>query len=172
MAYVYMHIREDKNEPFYIGIGNDTSGYKRAYSKRNRNNYWHNIVNKTSYTVHILYDDVTWGDACSKEIDLIAKYKKKSCGGTLCNIADGGNGGNLGEDVSKIMSERRKGHNNGNSFKVYQYTLDGEFIKEWGCAKYASDYYNVTYQNITNCIRGSQKSAVGFKWSKIKLHEE
>ena len=37
MAYVYMHIREDKNEPFYIGIGNDDNGYKRAYSKRNRN---------------------------------------------------------------------------------------------------------------------------------------
>jgi hypothetical protein len=25
MAYVYRHIRLDKNEPFYIGIGSDSS---------------------------------------------------------------------------------------------------------------------------------------------------
>ena len=29
MAYVYRHIRLDKNEPFYIGIGSDKE-YKRA----------------------------------------------------------------------------------------------------------------------------------------------
>lgn len=26
MAYVYRHIRLDKNEPFYIGIGKDEGG--------------------------------------------------------------------------------------------------------------------------------------------------
>ena len=29
MAYLYRHIRLDKNEPFYIGIGSDTN-FKRA----------------------------------------------------------------------------------------------------------------------------------------------
>ena len=32
MAYIYRHIRLDKNEPFYIGIGSDKD-YKRAYNK-------------------------------------------------------------------------------------------------------------------------------------------
>ena len=32
MAYLYRHIRLDKNEPFYIGIGsNELNNYKRAY---------------------------------------------------------------------------------------------------------------------------------------------
>ena len=35
MAYIYRHIRLDKNEPFYIGIGSDVEGkYKRANRKR------------------------------------------------------------------------------------------------------------------------------------------
>ena len=29
MAYVYRHVRVDKNQPFYIGIGTDNN-YKRA----------------------------------------------------------------------------------------------------------------------------------------------
>jgi hypothetical protein len=33
MAYVYRHIRLDKNEPFYIGVGSD-SNYSRAFTKR------------------------------------------------------------------------------------------------------------------------------------------
>jgi hypothetical protein len=42
---VYRHIRLDKNEPFYIGIGSDRN-YKRASSIKDRNKYWGNIVNK------------------------------------------------------------------------------------------------------------------------------
>ena len=38
MAYLYRHIREDKNEPFYIGIGSDST-YKRAnQTKKERRN--------------------------------------------------------------------------------------------------------------------------------------
>ena len=34
MAYLYRHIRLDKNKPFYVGIGdNDNNNYKRAHSK-------------------------------------------------------------------------------------------------------------------------------------------
>lgn len=46
MAYVYRHIRLDKNEVFYIGIGTDTKNYKRANGicfKRSNINHlqWH-----------------------------------------------------------------------------------------------------------------------------------
>lgn len=58
MAYVYRHIRLDKNEPFYIGIGSD-SEYKRAHTHHSRNAHWKNIVNITAYEVEILIDNVT-----------------------------------------------------------------------------------------------------------------
>lgn len=172
MAYIYRHIRKDKNEVFYIGAGFKDDNYRRAYSKRHRNSHWNRIVLITDYEVEIIIDNIDKNFACEKEIEFIELYGKRKNGGTLCNIADGGIGGNLGEEVNKMMSKRRQGHNNGNSFKVYQYSMNGDFVKEWGCVKYAADHYSVTYQNITNCLRGKQKSAVGFKWSKIKLHED
>jgi hypothetical protein len=54
MAYLYRHIRLDKNEPFYIGIGyNINKKYKRAHEVINRNQYWKNITSKTQYKVEI-----------------------------------------------------------------------------------------------------------------------
>jgi len=39
MAYIYRHIRLDKNEPFYIGIGDNSheGTYPRAHSKKPKN---------------------------------------------------------------------------------------------------------------------------------------
>ena len=117
MAYVYRHIRLDKNEPFYIGIGGETDGkYKRAYQSRSRNNIWKNIVNKTEYKVEILFDDLTWEEACQKEIELIALYGRKDLNkGTLSNLTDGGDG-TLGiiqsEETKRKKSEFMKGEKN------------------------------------------------------------
>ena len=92
MAYVYRHIRLDTNKIFYIGIGSDKD-YKRAYTKRNRNKYWHNIVNKTNYEVEIILDDITWEEACTKEIEFIKLHGRKDLNeGTLVNMTDGGEG--------------------------------------------------------------------------------
>jgi hypothetical protein len=92
MAYVYRHIRLDNNEPFYIGIGSDGSN-KRAYSNKNRNTYWYNIVSKTSYEVEIMLDDLTWEEACEKEKEFIKLYGRKDLNeGTLVNMTDGGEG--------------------------------------------------------------------------------
>jgi len=43
--YVYKHIRLDKNEPFYIGIGS-TENYARAFSRSIRNDIWKKITGK------------------------------------------------------------------------------------------------------------------------------
>jgi hypothetical protein len=94
MAYVYKHTRLDTNEVFYIGIGSDSEGkYKRAYNKQFRNNHWKNIVNKTEYTVEIVIDNISWEEACAKEIELIKLYGRRDLNeGTLCNLTDGGEG--------------------------------------------------------------------------------
>lgn len=89
MAILYRHIRLDKNQPFYIGIGNSLS---RAYDKYHRNKHWKNIVNKNSYEVEILFDDLTWQQAKEKEKEFIALYGKIENGGILCNMTDGGDG--------------------------------------------------------------------------------
>lgn len=90
MAIVYQHRKLDTNEIFYIGIG---KLMKRAYSKHHRNKWWKNIVNKHDYKVEILYENVTWEEACNIEINLIKEYGRKDLGlGSLCNLTNGGEG--------------------------------------------------------------------------------
>lgn len=92
MAYLYRHIRLDKNQPFYIGIGSDSS-FKRAFEKTRRSQLWNKIVSKTSYEVEIIFDNLTWEEACKKEIEFISIYGRKDLGtGVLVNLTDGGEG--------------------------------------------------------------------------------
>ena len=109
MACVYRHIRTDLNIPFYIGIGKEVN---RAYSKTHRNDHWNRIVGKTSYDVHILFDDVSYEFAKEKEREFIELYKRKEDGGILCNLTKGGDGV-LGirhtEEARKKMGEPNKG---------------------------------------------------------------
>ena len=59
--YVYQHIREDKNEIFYIGIGTKSkqdlncNTYSRAYSKHVDNNIWLKIFDNTKWKFEILF---------------------------------------------------------------------------------------------------------------------
>jgi len=117
MAYLYRHIRLDKNEVFYIGIGTDSKGkYRRAYSKNQRNRMWHGIVNKTDYEVEIVLDDIPDDKIYEKEIEFISIYGRKiNKSGTLCNMTDGGEGClgfNHTEETKKILSEKRIGDKN------------------------------------------------------------
>jgi len=92
MAYVYRHIRLDKNVPFYIGIGLKDDNYKRANDKIGRNKYWNNIVSKTDYEVDILLDEISNEMAYKKEQEFINIYKRRKDGGTLANLTLGGEG--------------------------------------------------------------------------------
>ncbi len=91
--YLYRHIRLDKNEPFYIGIG-CMKDYARAYSKQARNKHWKSIVAKSDYDVEILMDGITKEQAVEKEKEFILLYGRRDLGtGTLVNMTDGGDGG-------------------------------------------------------------------------------
>jgi hypothetical protein len=112
MAYVYRHIRLDKNVPFYVGISSD-SDYKRANSKTQRSDYWNRITEKTDYKVEIMLDDIDIDFAKEKEIEFISLYGRSNIKeGTLCNLTNGGEG-TFGwtptEENRKKMSESRKG---------------------------------------------------------------
>jgi len=111
MAYLYRHIRLDKNEPFYIGIGSDIDGkYSRAHNKM-RSIHWKRIVSKTDYEVEIMLDDLTWEEACKKEKEFIKLYGRKDLKeGTLVNMTDGGDGHiNPTEETRKKLSIIHKG---------------------------------------------------------------
>lgn len=109
MAVVYRHIRKDKNQVFYIGIGHEI---ERAYHKNQRNSYWTRIVNKTDYDVEILFDDLSWEDAIKKEIEFIALYgRKNNKTGCLANMTDGGEGTSgwtVTEESRRKMSDAKK----------------------------------------------------------------
>jgi hypothetical protein len=136
MAYLYRHIRLDKNEPFYIGIGGDEEGkYERAYNKNHRTNYWKYIANKTKYRVEIILDDLNWSDACKKEIEFIRLYKRKdSKNGILVNMTDGGDGANgviRSKETCLKISESHKG----NKHPMYGAKRPGELAGNYGKTK-------------------------------------
>lgn len=47
---------------------------------------------------------------------------------------------------------------------VIQYSLKGEFIKEWRCMSEAADHYNVDRSSLMRCCQGKYKKSAGFKW--------
>lgn len=90
MAIVYKHTRLDTNEIFYIGISVNS---KRAYNKSQRNKIWKGIVSRAGYVVDIIYENLTWEEACEKEKELIKKYGRLDNNtGILANLTDGGDG--------------------------------------------------------------------------------
>ena len=116
--YLYRHIRLDKNEPFYIGIGTkdkyfskDTE-YYRANCKHN-STIWNKIVNKTPYSVEILLESNDYKFIQEKEIEFIKLYGRKDLKtGILANLTNGGEGSRgrvITEQYSRKISKVHKG---------------------------------------------------------------
>jgi hypothetical protein len=166
MAYLYRHVRLDKNEPFYIGIGSDNN-YKRAYSFNNRNKHWKNITNKSNYNVEILLDDLTWEQACEKEREFIKLYgRNDQCKGFLCNYTDGGEGV-LGLIVSsesrKKMSVAQTGKKQSAqqiAKRVLKLTGNGNY---WFGKQFSDEYK----QKLSLAKKGKKRNPIIMK----KLHE-
>jgi hypothetical protein len=129
VAYIYRHIRLDKNQPFYVGIGEDLSQhiglYKRAYNVGSRSLFWKNITNKTEYRVDIILDDLTWEEACKKEKEFIALYGRKDLGkGTLVNLTDGGDG-----IIGQIFSSKSRQKMSISKIKQWENTTEEQKVK-------------------------------------------
>lgn len=100
--YLYRHVRNDLNQPFYIGIGkkkdkkigfrHNESEYRRAYSPHSRSGFWYNI-SKNGYEVEIMYESDSHEEIKQKEIEFVKLYGRRSLGnGPLVNLTDGGDG--------------------------------------------------------------------------------
>jgi hypothetical protein len=186
MGYVYRHIRKDKDQVFYIGIGTDNNGkYTRAYSK-NRNRYWKRIVENTDYEVEILLDDITKEEAIKKEIEFIQIYGRRDLGlGTLCNLTDGGEGAsNMSEEGKERLREIRrnsvmpqeqkdkyseifKGSGNPNAYKIiHKHTL-----KVYGSILEASEEYGLKKRTLGDNLNGRSCNYSDFYYHKDYLEK-
>lgn len=107
MAIVYIHIGEDNNEIFYVGIGKSES---RAKSKHKRSKFWKDYTEIHGFRCEILFSGISWEEACIKEIELIKFYGRRDLkNGTLVNMTEGGQGGATCKGLKNPkLSERNK----------------------------------------------------------------
>ena len=82
-CYIYLHRRLDTSEVFYVGRGtvskkssgkSDKSTYQRAYVNHKHNIHWLRITKKTSWSVEIIADYLSWVDSILLEIEYIKKW--------------------------------------------------------------------------------------------------
>jgi len=106
---VYLHIRDDNNSIFYVGMGD----FDRAYSKLGRNSWWNRISKKTSYTVFILQSGLSSIQA--KIIETIYIQYCKKIGHELCNLTNGGDG-RFGSKQPESFKIAQSNFMKGNSF--------------------------------------------------------
>ena len=131
---VYKHTSPSKG--VYIGITKQNpvirwsngSGYKR-------NPYFYKAIQKygwDNFKHEILFSNLTQEEAERYEKNLISEYRN---GGKCYNILDGG--------LAAVVDTSKK---------VYQYTLEGKFLKEWTSATEAAKFYKVTQSTITKIV--------------------
>lgn len=178
--YVYIHYRLDRNEIFYVGVGTRTktdfkyNKYTRAYSRYKRSKFWKAIVDlNPDYKINIVYESDNHSEIINKEVELIKLYGRRDLRtGTLCNLTDGGEGvigfifnDELREKWSILSKQRAKfSWENHSSKKVYQYNLNGEFIKEWFCKEDVKRELGFNPTGINACCKGRAKTAFNFQW--------
>jgi len=141
--YVYVYLNQLKEgiwtfndnvfeyQPFYVGKGKKKREKSHLYpsnlkKKSHKNNIIKQIIKATGEEpIHIrIYENLTNEEAIKIEAEFIKFFGRIDDGtGILANLTDGGEGVNNFADKNISKPWARK--------KVYQYTLDGVFVREW-----------------------------------------
>lgn len=152
---IYIH-RNKINGKVYIGqtytslrarFGKNGIGYKgcpifyNAIQKYGWDNFEHQILEENIPNLEV---------ANEKEKYYIALYDSTN--------------GDYGYNIQVGGSEQTK-----LSIKVYQYSLKGEFIKEYNSISDAMRELNISNGKISDCCKGNRRSAGGFMWSYEKV---
>lgn len=64
--------------------------------------------------------------------------------------------------------QRNKGGNSPRAKKVYQYSMDGRFIKEWECISDVERELKINASNVSMCAAHKRPNAGGYRWEFIK----
>ena len=84
--YVYLHLKSDSGQPFYVGKGKGS----RATCRHNRSRHWENVVRKHGLIVNVVASDLDEELAFLAEMELIDQYRR--LGFPLVNKTIGGDG--------------------------------------------------------------------------------
>jgi len=68
------------------------------------------------------------------------------------------------EKLRKITSERLKNKPSKRKSIVIQFSINGEFIKEWESITLASNTLKIAASHISSCCKSKKNSIGGFKW--------
>lgn len=190
--YVYSHIRLDKNEPFYIGIGTKYNNYEkeytRAFSIKNRNKIWKSIVSRTKYNVEILFESDDLNKVKQKEIEFIALYKRIIDNGSLSNLTIGGESAlglkhtietrkRISQKITKtlINNKRRLGTKHSTETKLLmsnsrlnklncKKVIDTKTGEIFDSIKKASEIYGIKHTTLNAQLSGQNKNKTNLKY--------
>lgn len=137
-TYVGQFNGDEKKFKYYLGSGKKL---KPALKKYGRKNFKKEIIVQGEFNAHLMD---------SLEIHYIQLYSPPESPLSY-NIDRGGNNGRLG-----IPDPHRK--------KIFQYTLNGEFVKEWESATIIEKEIGLTARSIRGCASGKPLTNKGFIW--------
>lgn len=128
-----------------------------------RSNWIKSIINRDLIPIIEELEICTWDISQQREMYWISQFKV--WGFKLVNLTEGGEGC-IGRKYNlKTIDKIKKS----SSKKVYQYSLDGNFIKEWKSSTEAGKSLGKTNSKICSCARGKRNKAYGFIWNYKKL---
>ncbi len=163
--FLYRHIRLDKNEPFYIGIGTKQSTYaafktehKRAFEKERENDIWTKIVAKTDYEVEILLESDDYEFIKQKEKEFIKLYGRINLEtGILSNLTDGGDGV-VGIKHSEAMLAKMRVPKNKPAYNR-KAVIDTLTLKTFDHSKEAAEVFSMKASSLKSMLNGSCKNS-------------
>ena len=180
--------RDPKCSPRYVGITSKSLKYRleghiyNSIDKRRKLSYKINWIKKLTKvgivpTIHLIEEVVGWNYAYQVEKYWIKEFKEQ--GYNLTNATDGGKGSlnfKHSEETINLLSNKIKDlYKNGRPPTkicklVYQYDLNGKFIKRWDSLTDVANYYKVSKATISACCRdkGKTKKSCGFIFSYNK----
>lgn len=133
-----------------------------------RTNWIKKIVNGGKTPLIEEIDQCRWDESQKRETDWIKYYK--DLGYDLVNSTDGGEG-NAGWIQKEETIEKRKETIRNKLPKVYQYDINGNFIKEWNSAADAAEELQITTGGIRRCLIGERRFYKDYVWSFNKVEK-
>lgn len=188
--YLYRHIRLDKNEVFYIGIGTVRNGakyertrYLRAFKRvdKKRSSFWQRVVNKTDFLVEIILESKDPDFINKKETEFISLYGRRCLNsGTLVNIESGGKKGfysfislKAKQNMKKSSWVRGKhGKDHHLTKPVFVYSLNGSFLKGYESYIEAAKDLKIDDGNITQVLNGKCQQCFGMVFKSSYMGEQ
>ncbi len=166
--YLYRHIRLDKNEPFYVGIGTKdyknngfSIHYNEAIRKDRDNKIWKAITNKTKWKVEILLESDDYEFIKQKEIEFVSLYGRIDLGtGILSNLTNGGEGC-YGFKPTVGQLEKMKIAQSKNYKRIIGVKINDNSIHNFKSVTEASQLCNTTSANIRKSCKEYKKSKDG-----------